>query len=259
MTSALTLAMPEPPARHPQRLDPLVEVTGLHKRFGRHHVLRGASLRLRRGRVTAIVGPNGSGKTTLIKTLLGLVRADSGEITFDGARVEPGSVAYRTELGYMPQAARFPENLTGREVLAMLRDLRGPEATVDEELVGALGLEDQLDKPLRTLSGGTRQKVNAAAAFLFQPELYVLDEPTAGLDPVSSGAFKDKIRKEQARGATFALTSHIVSELEELADDVAFLLDGQVCYYGAADDLKREAGTSKLERALAHLMTTRLR
>ena len=260
MTASVPLVpAPSAPAVQPHRLDPLVEVSGLYKRFGRHEVLRGIDLRLRRGRVTAVVGPNGSGKTTLIKAVLGLVRPDAGHVTFDGTPVQPGDVAYRARLGYMPQAARFPENLTGREVLAMLRDLRGKGVETDEELLDTLSLASELDKPLRTLSGGTRQKVNAAVAFLFRPDVYVLDEPTAGLDPVSSSAFKDKIRREQARGATFVLTSHIVSELEELADDVVFLLDGRVCYYGAADALKEEAGTDRLERAIAHLMTSGLR
>ena len=143
----------------------------------------------------------------------------------------------------------------------MLRDLRAPAGSdgtpdVDEDLVQTLELASELDKPLRTLSGGTRQKVNAAIAFLFRPELVVLDEPTAGLDPVASGALKDKIHAEQARGVTFVLTSHIVSELEELADDVVFLLNGHALFSGTTDDLKREAGHDRLERAIAHLMTT---
>ncbi len=239
---------------NPQRLDPLVAMKNIHKRFGPQHVLRGADLHLRRGRVTAVVGPNGSGKTTLIKILLGLVRPDDGEIVFDGHTVRPGDVDYRARLGYMPQAARFPENLSAREVLTMLRDLRGPDADTNDTLIQTLGLAAELDKPLRTLSGGTRQKVNAVAAFLFRPDLLVLDEPTAGLDPVSSTAFKDRIRRERERGTTFVLTSHIVSELEELADDVAFLLDGRVQFYGSASELRARAGTEKLERALVHLM-----
>ena len=225
-----------------ERVDPLVDVIGLAKSFGRLEVLRGVDLRFRRGRVTAVVGPNGSGKTTLIKSVLGLVRPDAGQIVFDGAAVQPGDVAYRSRVGYMPQRAAFPENLTGREVLDMLRDLRAPSqgsADLDESLISTLSLEPELDKPFRTLSGGNRQKINAAIAFLFRPDLIVLDEPTAGLDPVASGALKDKIHAEQARGVTFVLTSHIVSELEELADDIVFLLDGHVLFSGTTDDLKR--------------------
>jgi Cu-processing system ATP-binding protein len=154
----------------------------------------------------------------------------------------------------MPQIARFPEHLTGAEVLAMLEDLRGPGAARDLDLLARFGLEAHLDRPLRALSGGTRQKLNAAAAFLFAPELVVLDEPTAGLDPLSSAILKDKIRAERDRGRTFILTSHVISELEELADDIVFLVDGVARYAGAVSGLKRQTGQQGLERALARVM-----
>lgn len=242
------------PVPHIHRMTPLLEIAGLEKSFGALRVLDGLDLRVRPGRVTALVGPNGSGKTTLIKCVLGLVRPAAGRIVFDGEAVGRDE-AYRQRIGYMPQAARFPENLTAREVLTLLRDLRGNPVATDEDLVAALRLEPELDKPLRTLSGGTRQKVNAAVAFLFRPALVILDEPTAGLDPVASSALKDKIRAAQQAGTTFLLTSHIMSELEELADDVAFLLEGGVRFYGTADELKAHGGHHRLERALAHLMT----
>jgi Cu-processing system ATP-binding protein len=111
-----------------------------------------------------------------------------------------------------------------------------------------------LDRPLKTLSGGTRQKVSAVIAFLFRPELLILDEPTAGLDPVSSSVLKDKILRERERGATFILTSHIMSELEELSDDVAFLLEGRIQYAGPAGALKTRSNQASLERALAWMM-----
>nr|AWJ66342.1 ABC transporter, ATP-binding protein [uncultured bacterium] len=240
----------------PHRIDPLVTATGVAKRFGRHEVLRGVDLTLRRGRVTAVVGPNGSGKTTLIKSLLGLVRPDAGHLVFDGEDITPGDVAYRARIGYMPQAARFPEHLTGREVLAMLRDLRSaPDGRLDESLLDAFGLASELDKPLHTLSGGTRQKLNASVAFLFRPDLIVLDEPTAGLDPVASGILKDKVAAAQDGGVACLLTSHIVSELEALADDIVFLMEGRVGFSGSIAELKAQAGHDRLDRAIAHLMT----
>jgi len=108
--------------------------------------------------------------------------------------------------------------------------------------------------PLRNLSGGTRQRINAALAFLFHPELLILDEPTAGLDPISSSALKDKILRERAAGRTFIITSHVLSELEELADRVAFLLDGSVRFEGTPAALRHETGQPTLERAVAFLM-----
>ena len=233
----------------------MIEIHGLTKRFGALEVLRGVDLRIARGRVTAIVGPNAAGKTTLIKTILGLTRPDAGRILIDGHDVVGDGDAYRARIGYMPQAPRLPEHLTGGEVLALLRHLRGHGAAVDETLIDAFGLRGELDKRLRTLSGGTRQKVNAAAAFLFSPELLILDEPTAGLDPVASGVLKDRVRDARARGATFIVTSHIMQELEELANDVVFLVDGGVRFAGALDQLKQVTRQDNLERAVAEMMT----
>jgi Cu-processing system ATP-binding protein len=216
-------------------------------------VLRGVDMAVRPGRVMAIVGPNGAGKTTLIKALLGLTHPDSGEISFAGDAVN-GDEAYRARIGYMPQIARYPENLTGAELIAMLKDLRGEGATLDEELIERLELHSALSKPLRVLSGGTRQKVNAVMAFLFSPELLVLDEPTAGLDPLSSRILKDKILSATASGGTFIVTSHIMNELEELADDVAFMLEGRALFVGTLDELKRITGQQTLERSVATMM-----
>ena len=231
----------------------MVEVTGLRKRFGRLCVLDGVDLVVSRKRVTAIVGPNAAGKTTLIKTILGLTRADSGTIRVNGTTID-GREDYRAHIGYMPQIARFPENLSGADVFAMLKDLRGDSASVDERLIGEFKLDGEISKPLRTLSGGTRQKINAVMAFLFSPELLILDEPTAGLDPVASGVLKARIAEERESGTTFILTSHIMSELEELADDVVFLHDGKVEFSGPIAEIKSLTRQNTLERAIAAMM-----
>jgi Cu-processing system ATP-binding protein len=232
----------------------LIRLKDIRKRFGPLEVLRGVDLEIVPGRITTIVGPNGSGKTTLIKMLLGLVKPDSGQIVWDDHTLN-GDWRYRSRVGYMPQIVRFPENLTGRELLEMITDLRGGEAAPDVELVSLFALEKDLDKPFRTLSGGTRQKVNAAIAFRFHAELLILDEPTAGLDPVASRALKDKVRKERDEGRAVVITSHNMSELDALADDVAFLLDGRIHYRGRLDDLKAQTEESDLEGAIAKLMT----
>ena len=232
----------------------MIEARGITKRFGAVEVLRGLDLTIRPGRVTAIVGPNGAGKTTFIKSVLGLTRPDGGRLLFDGAPLDADG-AHRARIGYMPQAASFPANLTGDELLALMSDLRGRPADADRELIERFALQPHLGKPLRTLSGGTRQKVNAALAFLFRPVLLVLDEPTAGLDPVASGILKDKIARERAGGRTVILTSHVMAELEELADDVAFLLDGRAGFTGDVRDLKRLTRQATLERAVASAMT----
>lgn len=231
----------------------MIEITKLTKRFGANEVLRGVDLRIERGRVTGIVGPNGAGKTTLLKMLLGLSHPTSGDICVDGTFVN-GDERYRARIGYMPQIARFPDNLTASELFAMLRDLRGDSGDLDEEMLNRFQLEPHLDKPLRVLSGGTRQKVNACLALLFRPSLLLLDEPTAGLDPLSSATLKDKIHALRADGVTVIVASHIMSELEELCDDVAFLLDGTVRYIGPVSQLTAMTRQANLERAIAALM-----
>ena len=233
----------------------MIRFEGIRKSFGALQVLRGVDLDVRRGRVLALVGPNAAGKTTLIKMLLGLTHLDTGRILFDGTPLDPRG-AYRARIGYMPQIANFPENLTGAHLLEMLQAIRGNPGDVDDDLLQAFALEPHLRKPLRVLSGGTRQRLNAVIALRFHPDLLVLDEPTAGLDPVASGILKDRIRRERANGMTVLVTSHIMSELEELADDVAFLLDGCVRFSGELADLKRGTRQATLERAIAQLMLT---
>jgi Cu-processing system ATP-binding protein len=226
-------------------------VTGVTKRFGRLTVLRDVGFTVRPGRVAAVLGPNGAGKSTIIKAILGLVRPDAGRIEVDGEPAE--GAAYRARIGYMPQAARFPENLTGREVIAMLRDLRG-DVEPDEVLLDAFGLRGELGKPVRTLSGGTRQKLNAAVAFMFRPALLVLDEPTAGLDPIASGVLKEAIQGARRDGVAVIISSHVLSELEDLVDDVVFLLEGRVRFDGSLRRLRDATGEHRLERAVARLM-----
>lgn len=231
----------------------MIQVDNLCKRFGKLEVLNNLCLQINRNEVTAIVGHNGSGKTTLIKIILGLVKSDSGRIFFDGDLINEGW-KHHSRIGYMPQIASFPDNLTGWEVLKMLKDLRGANSHLDEELIEYWGMEDELSKRIHTLSGGNKQKVSAAIAFLFNPDLIILDEPTAGLDPVASGILKDKITAERAKGKTFILTSHIISEIDSLADNIAFLFDGKVNVEGKKQDILYRSGKEDLERAIAHLM-----
>jgi Cu-processing system ATP-binding protein len=243
---------------------PMIRLHELRKSFGRREVLKGVDLEIPLGRITALVGPNASGKTTLIKTILGLVRPDAGSVEVEG-HVLNGDWRYRERIGYMAQDAPLPENLSAAELFRMLGDLRGvklngaatsPGAArgPDPQLLEAFGLAPELHKPLRTLSGGTRQKVNAVLAFLFDPELLILDEPTAGLDPVASGILKDRILQERAAGKTFLITSHILPEVEELADEVAFLLEGRVRFAGTVQEVLDRTGQERLERAVAELM-----
>lgn len=230
-----------------------VRATGVGKRFGPLQVLRDVDVCFRPGRITAVLGPNGAGKSTLLKMILGLVRPDQGAVTLDDVQVN-GDAEYRRDIGYMPQLPRFPENLTGWELAAMLDDVRGFDGAADESLVDAFGLRDEMDKPFRNLSGGNRQKLNASLALRYGARVLVLDEPTAGLDPVAARVLKDRVRSERDRGCTVLLTSHELGQLQSLADDVIVLLDGVVRFEGAVSALLSTMEESDLEGAIARLI-----
>ncbi|MDQ7816358.1 MAG: ABC transporter ATP-binding protein [Melioribacteraceae bacterium] len=231
----------------------MIEIRDLSKKFGFIDALNNISLNIRKGTITYLVGPNASGKSTLIKSILGLVKPTSGLITID-KEVLNGNYLYRAKIGYMPQVANFPENLTVKEILNMIKSLRDGIITYDEELISQFKLEKEFDKRLKNLSGGTKQKVNAVIAFLFCSEILILDEPTAGLDPVSSSILKDKIIGENKKGKTVIFTSHILSELEELAEDVIFLLEGEIRFTGTINNLISSTNKHNLERAIASIM-----
>lgn len=230
----------------------MIRFTNIHKRFGRLQALDNINLFFEEGKSVALIGPNGSGKTTLIKSLLGMVVPDKGDIAFKETSIL-GSCDYRANIGYMPQISSYPENMTIAQVMEMMKDIR-QYTKLDEDLVHAFKLPQLANKRMRTLSGGTRQKVSACLAFLFNPEVLVLDEPTAGLDPVASGILQDKILQETKNGKLILITSHILSELDDLVDEVAYLQDGKVQFHKQLTALQAETGEQKLVRAMARVM-----
>ncbi|RYY99589.1 MAG: ABC transporter ATP-binding protein [Chitinophagaceae bacterium] len=231
----------------------MIHISQLYKRFHKLVALNDINARFNAGQVVALIGPNGSGKTTLIKSILGLVRPDGGSIRFGGVPVTE-AVDYRRHIGYMPQIGRYPDHMKIGQLFRMIRDLRGADNGTDEELYFQFKLDTLLEKPMRGLSGGTRQKVSAALAFLFNPPVLVLDEPTAGLDPLSSEVLKRKIQREKAKGKLILITSHVLSDLEEVTTDVLYLQDGSALFYEPLRVLQERTGEEKLGKAIAHLM-----
>jgi Cu-processing system ATP-binding protein len=227
-------------------------IRNLHKAYGKTGVLKGVDIELPDGCITAVLGPNGSGKTTLIKCILGMVIGQQGEIIIGGRNIK-GDWLYRRDIGYLPQIARFPENLRLRELIRMVKDIRNQPA-FDSELISLFGLEPYLGKPLRHLSGGTRQKVNILIAFMFDCHYLILDEPTVGLDPLALIRFKDLLIRKKETGSAILLTTHIVSLVEELADEVIFILEGKIYFQGKVEDLKAQSNETNLERAIAGIL-----
>ena len=225
----------------------------MHKNFGKVKVLEGVSLSIADHGIFAILGPNGSGKTTMIKSILGMVIPQSGEIEINGKNVK-GKWNYRKDIDYLPQIAQFPDNITVIELLNMIKNLRGKE-TKDEVLIKLFKLEPFLDKKLGNLSGGTKQKVNLVLTFMFDSPILILDEPTTGLDPVSLIHLKDLIRKEKDAGKTILITTHIMDFVETMADEIVFLLEGDIYFRGTVDELKKKSSRNDLEHAIATLLS----
>jgi Cu-processing system ATP-binding protein len=234
----------------------MISVKGLCKKFGRMTALHEVDLALQPGKAYALIGPNGSGKTTIIKSILGLVIPTRGEIIFDGKPIR-NDWSYRKMIGYMPQIGRYPENMTIGEVIDMMKDIRADHTTFDEELIDSFQLGKIYNKRMHTLSGGTRQKVSAALSFLFHAPVLILDEPTAGLDPVSAEMLKEKILKEKHKGKLVIITSHIMSDLDDLTSDVIYLFEGRVQYNNTIAALKTETGEKRLGKAIATFISQR--
>jgi Cu-processing system ATP-binding protein len=232
----------------------MISYKNVSKQFGKLVALNAVNLDLVKGKSYALVGPNGSGKTTLIKSLLGLVVPTSGEIFFDGKSVK-GEWTYREKIGYMPQIGRYPDNVKIGQLIDMMKNIRQANQ-YDEELIQSFGLDKMKDKAMRTLSGGTRQKVSAALAFLFPSSVLIFDEPTAGLDPIAVEILKEKILREKTEDKLLIISSHIMSDLDDLTTDIIYLQDGNVPYNRSIDDIKDITGETRLGKALSKLLTS---
>lgn len=233
----------------------MIEIKNLNKKFGKNNVLNDVSVSSKKGECIALVGPNGCGKTTLIKSFLGMVIPDSGTIEFDGASVLK-EYKYRNRIGYMPQIGRYPDNMTIGQVFEMVQEIRQND-NVDKELYDAFKIDELAHKKMSTLSGGTTQKVSATLAFMFNPEVLILDEPTAGLDPLASEILKEKIIKEKEKGKLILITSHLLSELDDLVSQIIFMQDGKIEFHKPVQQLKDETQESKLSKAISKILKER--
>ena len=231
----------------------MIIASNVTKQFGKLKALDNVSTTCNKGECIALIGPNGSGKTTLIKCVLGMVVPDSGFITFKENNILH-HWQYRDEIGYMPQIGRYPDNMTIGQVLDMMKDIRNKKMALDEDLIKSFSLQHLLNKRMRTLSGGTRQKVSAALAFLFNPSVLILDEPTAGLDPVASELLKEKIIAEKQKGKLVLITSHVLSELDELVTRIIYMQEGKLLFHKSIEALRQDTGEDKLSKAIAHVM-----
>lgn len=231
----------------------MIQISGIHKSFGSLEALKNVSLEFHSGECIALLGPNGCGKTTLIKSILGMVMPNLGEICVNQKNIRK-SYEYRETIGYMPQIGRYPDNMTIGQIIQMITNIRGGNLTRDEELLNAYFTPAMFNKRMSTLSGGTTQKVSASLAFLFRPDILILDEPTAGLDPVAAEILKDKMLKEKEMGKLILITSHMLSELDDLITHVVFMQEGEIKIHESVEDLKKQTGETRISRAISQVL-----
>jgi Cu-processing system ATP-binding protein len=231
----------------------MIEIKNISKRFGNLQVLNNINLECKQGECIALIGPNGCGKTTLIKIILGMVLPDEGEILFQGKSIKD-DFAYRSQIGYMPQIGRYPDNMTIWQIVEMIKNIRQHHTTYDEVLQNQFLLPQIRNKRMNTLSGGTRQKVSATLAFLFNPDVLILDEPTAGLDLLAAEVLKEKIISEKEKGKLVLITSHQLSDLDELVTQIIFMQDGNVIFHKPIEALRAETGEEKISKAIASIL-----
>jgi ABC-2 type transport system ATP-binding protein len=232
------------------RIPPVIEVSGLVKTFGTTHALAGLDLSVAPGEVHGFLGPNGAGKSTTIRALLGLLRTDAGAATVFGLDPWRDAVAIHCRLAYVPGDVSLWPNLSGGETIDLLVRMRGgdPRRSRRDELLERFALDPT--KKGRAYSKGNRQKVALVAAFAVDTDLLVLDEPTSGLDPLMEQVFNDCVAEHKARGATVLLSSHILSEVERLADRVTIIREGRAVESGTLASL-RHLRRSKVAATIA--------
>ena len=232
----------------------MIEVKNLTKKFNKFTALDNLNLTFTNSKSIALIGPNGCGKTTLIKSILGLNVVETGDILVAGKSVKDDYL-YRKEIGYMPQIGRYPENMTIGQTIKMIKDTRNvAETDLDTELLQDFELEKIYDKKMRTLSGGTTQKVSAVLAFMFNPKIIILDEPTAGLDPLASEILKKKIIKEKNKGKLIIITSHLLSELDDIVSEIVFMNEGKIIVQQSVEDLMTERKSEKISESIISIL-----
>jgi ABC-2 type transport system ATP-binding protein len=250
-------SLPSPSTLPPPRNDALVSFQAVTKRYWNLAALDGVTFDLRRGEIFGYIGPNGAGKTTTIKILVGLITVFEGSVSLGGITARESPDAVHRMLGYLPQKAAFQDWRTVDQALVTFGKLSGLSSselvTRIPEVLGLLGIRETRHRRIAQLSGGTVQKVGMAQAILHRPPLLVLDEPMAGLDPASRHEFKELFRTMRSEGTTIFFSSHILSDVQDVADRIGILNRGRILHVGTFDELRARLRIPKdVEILLAH-------
>lgn len=233
----------------------MMEIRSLSRTFSKRPALRDVNLKIESESITALLGPNGSGKSTLLKIIMGHVLPDpGGDVLLDGESVI-GKTAYRKRIAYMPQVPSFPDNLRVREILTFLERLTG-DPVEKARLMEEMQVDSFYDRRFGQLSQGMKQKVNILQCFSFRRDIFIIDEPTAGLDPYMAYYLKELVMRKKAEGGTVLFTSHVMSEVEELADRMAVLVEGSLIVCDEPGSFIQSQGAVTLEEAVRHFWRT---
>lgn len=236
----------------------MINIQQLSKKYEKQQVLENVELDFIAGQSVALIGPNGSGKTTLIKSILGLVIPDSGTIMIEGQDIRL-SPDYRKNIGYMPQLSRFPEQMKVRQLFSLIKGIRQDVSPKDCDLslYEDFEITKMANKSLGALSGGMKQQVSAALAFYFHPQIIILDEPTAGLDPISNEILKNKVNKTREQNRLIITTSHILNDLEEMCSHIVYLMDGKILLDETMEKIADTTGETKLNKMVVKFLKDR--
>lgn len=217
-----------------------VVLNGLTKHYGTHRGIEDLTFSVARGEVFGFLGPNGSGKSTALRTIVGLIEPTSGDATVLGLPIRSSKQQILARIGYLPGSLALYPSMTGRALLRLLADVRGIDCRRSaESLSGRLKVD--LDRKIGDLSKGNRQKIGVIQAFMHEPEVLFLDEPTSGLDPLIQREFESMLDEVKTRGATVMLSSHVLSEVEHLADRIAIINEGRLVVVEQISTLKAKA------------------
>jgi sodium transport system ATP-binding protein len=236
----------------------MITVTNLHKSFGNVHAVRGVSFEARDGEITGLLGPNGAGKTTTLRMLYSLLPPDEGEIRIDGLDPTRDAMAIKRTLGVVPDGRGLYTRLTARENIRYYAELHGLEKPAlesrIEQLTHTLDMEEFIDRRTEGFSQGQRVKVAIARAMVHEPQTVLMDEPSNGLDVMSTRALRKYIRGLKNGGHSVVLSTHIMQEVAALCDRIVIIAKGEVAANGTADELLTRSGCNSLEDAFVKLI-----
>lgn len=233
----------------------MIEFKNINKSFRKNLLFDSMNLELPLDKTTVILGPNGSGKTTLIKMILGINFPNSGEISINGNAIN-NQIDYKKNFGYMAQFSCIPENQSVRNVLSFMSSLR--KNGHKDPLIEQFQMDKEMDKHVKMLSGGTKQKLSALLTFMFDPSFFILDEPTASLDPIASVTLIDRIIEEKKKGKGFLIATHNINDVMEVADRLLLVVHGKVEFNDSVESLMELTKIDKVDRAIATFLKTRV-